>query len=140
MDENTVLIIVLGLAYALIEAAQLLYVAFQAKRTADALDRLTSDEELAGRILKNGFVGMSKLLKEDEQARNEFFGLVSIMGEIAYHAAVDGAREKIKSTIAKEIPVPKKYRWLYDLGQQYFGGGDTGKTPPKQAAGDLPPL
>jgi hypothetical protein len=44
---------------------------------------------------------------------------MSNAGAIAYSAATENVKENIKKTIDKEIPVPKKYRWLVTAAEEY---------------------
>lgn len=128
------------------------------RRTANALETLTHDEKIAGQILRNGFVGMSKALREDPEAASEFFGMISESGKVVLSESIKRLKEDpqaaseffslvyecgkvvfqnskevvvddIKKKIAKEIPVPKKVRWLYNLVK---GSGNDNQ--PAQAA------
>lgn len=86
ISQESWVIIVLGMAYALAEAIQLLYMGYQSRRTANLIDSLLNDAEVGGRILRNGFIGMIKQLKEDPEAMIlwDEFRLQT------YHAVCDG--------------------------------------------------
>lgn len=96
--NDTHLIILMGLAYAIGEALQLIYLAYQQKRTADLIDSILHSEKLAGSILKNGFVGMAKELETDEEAQKAFFSLVGASGQ-AVLAAADQNKELIAEIV-----------------------------------------
>ena len=132
----------LMILFIIVEAIQMLAMvisnilsALANRKTADVLTRLMTDEKLAGTILKNGFVGMSKCLDTDTEAQEAFKNLVANVGAIAYAAAVVNVQDKVKKTIEHEIPVPKKMRWIVQLGKDIFGKKEsTGSAAPSSAA------
>lgn len=93
-----------------------------------------------GQLLLTGVTQMAKELETNEEAQRLFFNLVAASGQIAYSAAVEGAKDKIKSVISKEIPVPKKYRWIYEIGQNFLGGKKDGASPAPSSPSGLAPL
>lgn len=103
MNTET-LIILMGSAYAAIEAVQLILLIRQSKRTADALDRLLDPEsEEAGVIATNFFVGMSKRIRADPQAQQAFGELVAWMGACAFQQAQKSLQNGVKMPKIKSI-------------------------------------
>jgi len=95
--ETTIML--MGGIYALIEAVQLIMLISQTKRTADTLDLLINDKEVAGAILKNGFVGMSEAIRKDPDSQQAFGELISWMGQIVLTQA--------QQTMVKGQKMPK---------------------------------
>lgn len=136
--NDTTLILLMGMVYAVGEAIQLIYMAYQQKRTADLIDGILNDKELGGRIMTNALVGLSESLQDDEQSRAAVYSLMANLGNAAYSLTKTAVTDSIKKTISKEIPVPKKYRWLYELisPSDKAGAENSGA----QAPGKLSPL
>lgn len=57
-------------------------------------------------------------LREDADLQREVFEFIAAAGQVAYKHAQNEVKEKVKQTIQREIPVPKKYRWLVELGER----------------------
>lgn len=78
-------------------------------------------------------------MQADEELQKEVFSFIATAGEVAFRNATNATTDKVKETIKREIPVPRKWRWLYEVYQQEKEK-DNGKTtqPANQSTGLLP--
>lgn len=70
-------------------------------------------------------------LQADEEFQKELFSFIATAGAVAYSNAISNAKETVKETIKREIPVPKKWRWAYELYKEHqakAGQGSTGNN------------
>lgn len=74
-----------------------------------------------GELLLKGLHGMADELKDNPEAQAAIFEFVGACGAVAYNTALQAVKGKIADTIKKEIPVPRKYRWLYEIGNNFLG-------------------
>lgn len=92
--------LIMGAAYACIEAVQLIGVYLQTKRTADLVTLLMDPKsDVAGKMAENFFLGMSRRIRESPEAQKEFGEFVAWAGACAIGTA--------KSEMQKAMKPPK---------------------------------
>lgn len=78
--------------------------------------------------IKELMISFLKELGEDETAQKAFFDFMEDVGAAAYKNTVETMKTKVKDTIKKEIPVPRKHRWIIELGREMGILGESSST------------
>jgi len=117
MDVDTAIILILTIS----NLFEIAYLIKSSKKTEQNIDRAVNDPEFIGEAFKNAFVGMSKALREDEEAQKEFFGLCAVIGQAALSQAADVTTKQMEKLAKKAAPaMPKGWEWAAPLIQQFI--------------------
>lgn len=83
------------------------------------------------KIFTEAIIKATDTIKSNPELNEAIFEFIAAAGTVAMAAGRDAAKEEIKNTIDKEIPLPKKYRWVAGIIDKMQA-----KNPP---VGDRPP-